>query len=298
MAWKALNLRSTLCQVDDISDALMQLGALSVSIEDADASTVHEQALFDEGVTSPKFWQHNLVRALFASDANLDQTIKSLQQAFGKLHHTIENLEEQNWLELVQSQLQPICINQRLWIVPSWHELPDVKAHFVRLDPGLAFGTGTHPSTRLCLEWLTTQHLQHLSVLDYGCGSGILAIAAKMLGASYVRAVDIDSQAIAASASNADKNGIDIEIELIDVHASPGGGAFDIVLANILSKTLISLADRLASTCGPNAKIALSGILEAQSDEVVAAFAPWFQIQVESSLEGWVLLVGKRHCLS
>ncbi|HQE38653.1 MAG TPA: 50S ribosomal protein L11 methyltransferase, partial [Zoogloea sp.] len=203
----------------------------------------------------------------------------------------IEEVEEQNWVQLTQSQFDPIRITDRLWIVPTWHTAPDADAINLVLDPGMAFGTGSHPTTRLCLEWLTEQVAPGVSVLDYGCGSGILGIAAVKLGAGEVTGVDIDDKAVATAADNAAANGVSLHLQ---VSAKPLDGTFQRVVANILTNPLKMLAPLLAARVAPGGKLALSGVLEAQAEEVIAAYAPFIALQVGATLDGWVRIEGQR----
>lgn len=271
----------------------MELGALSVSIEDANAETVAEQAIFGEpGDPPPGIWQQNVVTAMLPSDANVLELLGQLEQATGMhgfSYHT-EVIEEQDWVRLTQSQFEPIHITPTLWIVPTWHEAPEQDAINIILDPGLAFGTGSHPTTHLCLEWLTQQtNLQ--KVLDYGCGSGILAIAAKKLGATEVIGVDIDPQAVIASNYNAQNN--QVEIAFYDSNAYLHE-AYDIVVANILSSALMVLAPVIAKSCKSGGKIALSGILETQKEALAEQYSEWFDVDEPVIKEGWVLLTGTK----
>lgn len=203
---------------------------------------------------------------------------------------TIEEVEEQNWVQLTQSQFDPIRITDRLWIVPTWHTAPDASAINLVLDPGMAFGTGSHPTTRLCLEWLTEVVTPGVSVLDYGCGSGILAIAAVKLGAGEVTGVDIDEKAVSTAADNAANNGVSLHLQ---VSAKPLAGTFLRVVANILTNPLKMLAPLLAARVAPGGKLALSGVLEAQAAEVIAAYAPYIALRVGATHEGWVRLEGE-----
>ena len=272
----------------------MTLGAISVSIEDADAETGLEQPIFGEpGNPSPGLWQHNVVTALFGMEAVPEQILRKAETATG-LHHlefTNEQVAEQDWVRHTQSQFTPVCIRPSLWIVPSWHAAPERDAINIVLDPGLAFGTGSHPTTRLCLAWLADNLRRGESVLDYGCGSGILAIAAKMLGAGETIGVDIDPQAIEASIRNAAQNKVDLRF--LEVGALSGHSA-DIVVANILANPLKILTPLLMDACRQGGRIALSGILPEQAEEVSAVYAQWFDMQAPAELDNWVLLAGSK----
>jgi ribosomal protein L11 methyltransferase len=292
MAWLSLKIESGDQTADLLSDALLDLGAISASIEDAHAETPQEQALFGEpGDPPPGLWQQNIVSALFADNVAIPDILQSLQQMTGLqgLSYSSEIIAEQDWVRATQSQFAPIRIGDRLWIVPSWHDAPDPDALNIILDPGLAFGTGSHPTTHLCLSWLREQVTGPLTVLDYGCGSGILAIAANKMGAGRVIGTDIDPQAIEASLYNASNNQASAEFYLPD--QLPEVQA-DIVVANILSSALTVLAPALAATCKGGGRIALSGILEPQAKQVSQVYEEWFDMEAPVPMEGWVLLTG------
>lgn len=293
MAWLLLKIRANERNADAISDALMDIGALSASIEDANAETLAEQAIFGEpGDPPPGIWQQNIVTAMFGEDADVSQIIDSLSQetAIAKFQYSTEIIAEQDWVRATQAQFDPIRITDTLWIVPTWHVAPNEDAINIVLDPGLAFGTGSHPTTHLCLEWLTQQNAM-TSVLDYGCGSGILAIAAKKLGAESVIGVDIDDQAIIASEYNAQQNQVDIEF--FDANAFTHR-TFDIVVANILSSALMVLAPALAKYCNTGGKIALSGILESQKEALTLRYSEWFEMDTPRQNDAWMLLTGTK----
>jgi len=284
-------------QAEPLSDALMELGALSVSVEDRFGDTAQEQAIYGEpGMPAPKgAWTQSLLRVLFSDETQADAALAALlaADALPDLQDVQQTaVEDQDWVRLTQSQFQPVSIADALWIVPSWHEPPDTSAPIIRLDPGLAFGTGTHPTTRMCLEWLARQPLQGHTVLDYGCGSGILAIAAAKFGAAQVVGVDIDPDAVQATARNAAENKVAVQAGLPDVVAS---ARFDVVVANILSAPLKLLAPAIAAHVKPAGALVLSGILERQAEELIAAYAPYAALQVDQSLEGWVCLAGHTH---
>lgn len=294
MGWISLKIEAVDNTADLISDALMDLGALSASIEDANAETPDEQPIFGEpGDPPPGIWQQNIVSALFDEEANIPQVMESLARETGlnSLRYSTETVAEQDWVRATQSQFDPIRIRDDLWIVPSWHSAPNPDAINIVLDPGLAFGTGSHPTTHLCLAWLADNVKQGDSVLDYGCGSGILAIAAKKLGAGLVNGVDIDSQAIISSRYNAAQNHVEAEFFNSSEEVL---GQFDIVVANILSSALMVLAPALAAACRPGGKIALSGILREQAEQVSAVYAEWFNMEQPTFMDSWVLLTGTR----
>jgi ribosomal protein L11 methyltransferase len=293
--WLSVTLSADAAHAEALSEALLGLGALSVSIEDADAGTERETPQFGEPGSSPApLWQRSRVIALFDRNADI-AFIAAAAAGEAGLEATpafrIVEVADQNWVQLTQSQFEPIRVNDRMWIVPSWHAAPDPDAVNLVLDPGMAFGTGSHPTTRLCLEWLCSSVHAGDSVLDYGCGSGILAIAAARLGAGRVVGVDIDDNALTAAAANAASNGVTLQL----LHPNqPIGTQFDIVVANILANPLCVLAPLLASLTRPGGRIALSGILKTQTEQVQAAYRPAFELQAGTEREGWVLLEGIR----
>ncbi len=295
MSWLSLKIEADEHSAGPLSDALMDLGALSSAIEDADAETAREQAIFGEpGAPADSVWQHNVVSGLFASDADVPAIAAAAARAAGLREpprFTVETVAEQDWVRLTQSQFEPIRISERLWITPTWHSAPDANAINLVLDPGLAFGTGSHPTTRLCLQWLERNLTGGESVLDYGCGSGILAIAAMKLSAGQATGIDIDPQAISASRQNALQNQVAADFSLPD--AAPKAGA-DIVVANILTNPLKVLAPLLADATRKGGKIALSGVLATQAEDVLAVYRQYFDISVAAEDEGWVCLGGVR----
>lgn len=294
MAWISLKIEAQDNTADLISDTLMAQGALSAIIEDANADTLDEQPIFGEpGDPPPGIWQQNLVSALFDEGIDIITVIADLEREtkLSNLQYSTEIIQEQDWVRATQSQFEPIRITDSLWIVPTWHSAPNSDAINIVLDPGLAFGTGSHPTTHLCLQWLTESVSAQDTVLDYGCGSGILAIAAKKLGASEVVGTDIDSQAIQSSVYNAEQNNVTADF----YHASKyESREFDIVVANILSSALSVLAPALAKSCKTGGKIALSGILKEQASDVSAIYAEWFNMQAPQMMDSWVLLTGTK----
>lgn len=281
--------------VEPVSDALEALDALSVSVEDADAHTGAEQALFGEpGMPPPRAgWSRSQLVALFADQAQAQAAARLLvlQDFFAGCElQGIAPVAEQDWVRLTQSQFAPLPITPDFWIVPTWHEAPAQAREVIRLDPGLAFGTGTHPTTRMCLRWIAAHPPRGRRVLDYGCGSGILAIAAARFGAARVDAVDIDPVAVDAARANAQANRVRIATGLPD--AAQGG--YDTVLANILATPLKLLAPLLCGHVGPAGALVLAGILERQADELRAAYAPWLSLDVHDRDEGWVLMTARR----
>lgn len=281
-------------RVDVLSDALDALDALSVSVEDADAQTPAEQALFGEpGMPPPKEgWQRSRVLALFAQEAQAHEAIAllSAQNFFeGCRMLGVQAVVEQDWVRLTQSQFEPVEITADFWIVPTWHEPPAQARQIIRLDPGLAFGTGTHPTTRMCLRWIAQHGVQGQRVLDYGCGSGILAIGAAKHGAHSVNAVDIDEAAVSSTELNALANGVSLQVGLPDQAV----GHYQTVLANILASPLQVLAPLLCARLAPGGALVLAGILERQADELKSAYAPWVPLQVADVQEGWILMTAR-----
>ena len=298
--------------VEPVSDALEALDSLSVSVEDADAHTDAEQALFGEpGMLPPKEgWQRSRVVALFATQglAQGAAIVLAAQDFFaGCKVLGVQAVPQQDWVRLTQSQFSPVEITPEFWIVPTWHEPPAQATTIIRLDPGLAFGTGTHPTTRMCLRWIARHSQQVLAseksnnasdaqvikrsesrgrVLDYGCGSGILAIAAAKFGANDVDAVDIDNAAVESTSLNAQANDVRIHAGLPDRI----GGHYQIVLANILATPLRLLAPLLCARVAPGGSLVLAGILARQSDELTLAYSPYAKLEVTDAEDGWILM--------
>lgn len=289
--WMSLKIAADRDQAEALTDALLAAGALAVSTEDRDAGTAAEEAQFGEpGEAEPRAWRRNWVAALLHGDTDVPALLDRLGLA-ADAEHTVEAVPERDWVRITQAQFDPIRITDGLWIVPSWHAAPRPDAVNIELDPGLAFGTGSHPTTRLCLIWLAEHLHGGETVLDYGCGSGILAIAAARLGAAHVVGIDIDPQAVTAARDNALRNRVQAEFCLPD--DAPLMQA-DILVANILTNPLKALAPLLASRVRPGGQIVLSGILEGQTDEVIATYAPWFDLSLAGLEEGWALLAGNR----
>ncbi|CAM2169057.1 50S ribosomal protein L11 methyltransferase [Burkholderia cenocepacia] len=296
MSYRELVVELAREHAEALSDALLDLGALSVSVEDADADTPDEQPLFGEPGLVPDrtAWQHSRVVALLSADHEPAVLLAAAANEIGLAEtpkFVVREVEEQDWVRLTQSQFEPIPIGERIWVVPSWHDAPDPDALVLELDPGLAFGTGSHPTTRLCMEWLEQSVKPGQSVLDYGCGSGILAILAKKCGANPVIGIDIDPQAVESARQNSERNRAEVTYGLPD--ACPEG-EFDIVVANILSNPLKLMASMLASKVKPGGRIALSGVLARQAGEVAAVYARYVDISVWREHEGWVCLAGTR----
>jgi ribosomal protein L11 methyltransferase len=290
---------SLLCpedRVETISDALDALDALSVSVEDADAQTEAEQALFGEpGMPPPKEgWQRSRVIALFPNEEAAREACALLEpQDFfaGCSVLAVKPVPEQDWVRLTQSQFAPVDITPEFWIVPSWHELPEQARVSIRLDPGLAFGTGTHPTTRMCLRWIARQSAGSLGrTLDYGCGSGILAIGAAKFGATEIDAVDIDPAAVESTNYNASANHVQLKSGLPDA----AEGEYQTVLANILATPLKVLAPLLCGRVAAGGNLVLAGILERQADELKQAYAPYLKLEVADSEDGWILMTAQR----
>ncbi len=293
MSWLTLTVTASEQQAELLSDALMELGALSVDVHDADADTPQEQAIFGEpGEPAPHLWSHNCVTALFPEDSSIDSIMLEAARALGLAHppaYRTATLEDNDWVRLTQSQFNPIPISQRLWIVPTWHTPSDPTVINIVLDPGLAFGTGSHPTTRLCLRWLDANIRGGESVLDYGCGSGILAIAALKLGASSTIGVDVDAQAVQASRDNAVANQVDAKFYLPDDAPKLQS---DIVVANILTNPLKMLAPLLAGATRQGGRIVLSGILSEQAKDVMKIYEQWFNLEPPIMDEGWACVSG------
>ena len=286
-------------RVEPVSDALMdELGALSVSVEDADAGTGAEDALFGEpGMPAPREgWQRSSITALFADDATAMEALTLLlahDVAAGVRLLRMLPVADADWVRLTQSQFAPVEVAPGFWIVPSWHEPPAGARTVMRLDPGLAFGTGTHPTTRMCLAWAARASASNRAwgrVLDYGCGSGILAIGAGLFGATPIDAVDIDPAAVQATTENAQRNEVTLAAGLPEAVV----GLYDTVFANILATPLKLLAPLLCGHVAPGGALVLAGILERQADELKAAYAPWLALEVEDSMDGWILMTARR----
>ena len=295
MGWQSVSFLTDASHAESLCDALLDAGALAASIEDADAGTAAEKPQFGEpgSVNSPG-WDHSRVVALLEADADVAALLAASCSAVGLDSvpaWTVEAVAEQNWVQLTQAQFDPIQVSERLWIVPSWHDAPDPAAVNLILDPGMAFGTGSHPTTRLCLEWLEQNVSAGCSVLDYGCGSGILAIAAARLGAGAVAGVDIDPQAVEAAQANAERNGVTAHFA---DSTAPVAGEYDLVVANILANPLRVLAPAICAHVRSGGRLALSGILREQADEIMAIYSQWMPMQVAGVREDWVCLAGTK----
>ena len=297
-AWQQLVFTTSADLAESLSDALMELGAVSVDATDALAGTPDEEPQYGEPGMAPKAWTVSLIKALFAPEVDAQAALAEACAALGvpRPGAVVEAVPEQDWVRLTQAQFSPIHVSPRLWIVPSWCEPPADGVQMLILDPGLAFGTGSHPTTRLCLQWIDAHLRPGATVLDYGCGSGILALGARCFGAAQVLGVDIDEQAVASSRFNAETNrgpradACPLCFELPD--ADPGG-RFDLVVANILSNPLMVMASMLCARVAPSGDLVLSGVLERQAADVIAAYSPWIELDVWRSDEGWVCLQGR-----
>ena len=296
MSFLALEFDANAADAERWADALLDAGALAVDTADPHAGSDREIARYGEPNVSPTavdLWPVCRLSALFAKDADAGNALACASAALGAAvpPHTIAAIADDDWVRQTQQQFQPICVAPNLWIVPSWCEPVDAKATNLRLDPGLAFGTGSHPTTRMCLRWLALHLSGGETVLDYGCGSGILSIAAAKLGAGAVDGIDVDTQAITASRDNAQRNNVAARFDLPEAFKAT---RYDVVVANILANPLQLLAPLLASHVRAGGHIVLSGILEPQAAAVAAAYERWFTIDVWNSEEGWVALAGSR----
>ncbi len=293
MSWFEIVVDVAQDQVETYSDALIELGALSVSVEDADEGTSTEQPLFGEPGMEPRqtAWLHSRIVVLVPADHNHAQLVESaaLQCDIAPPSYHVRLVADQDWVRLTQSQFEPMLIGKKIWVVPSWHEAPDPDALVLKLDPGLAFGTGSHATTQLCMEWLEAHPPVNKAVLDYGCGSGILAIVAKKLGAKQVAGIDIDPQAIQSAELNALHNECKIDFSLPNEITTI---TYDVVMANILSNPLKLMAPMLASKVASHGALVLSGVLSRQAEEVIAAYAPYIALNVWRERDGWVALHG------
>jgi ribosomal protein L11 methyltransferase len=295
MSWLAVSLELDASQAEQLSDALLEAGAVSVEISDAQAGSALESPIFGEPGGNPDTsWRINRVTALFDAQTDAEAATRAALTSIGEADVRplrVSAVAEQDWVRASQAQFGPVQISSRLWIVPTWCEEPDPAAINLRLDPGLAFGTGAHPTTWQCLRWLEVNLRAGAAVLDYGCGSGVLAIAAKRLGAGAVVGVDIDPHAVLATRENAAANAAEIHATGPDT-APPG--PYDVVVANILSNPLKLLAPVLGAFTRPGGNVVLAGILDRQAEELIAAYSRWYDLQVASAKDGWVCLSGTR----
>ena len=289
MPWLQVRLAITPDHAEALEDQLLQLGAVSVTFMDAE-----DQPIFEPDLGTTPLWSNTHLLALFEADTDPANLVAHLQLLTGGElpAHEIEHIEDQDWERSWMDNFQPMRFGQRLWIVPSWHAAPEPEAVNLLLDPGLAFGTGTHPTTALCLEWLDGQDLNDCTVIDFGCGSGILAIAALLLGAPQAIGTDIDPQALEASRDNAGRNGIDPARFPVYLPADMPQQPADVVVANILAGPLVSLAPQITALVKAGGRLALSGILAEQAEEVRAAYADAFDLDPTAIKDGWVRISG------
>ena len=291
MPWLQLRIAITPEQAESFEDALLGVGAVSVTFMDAE-----DQPIFEPDLGTTPLWSHTHLLALFEADTDEANLLAHLQFLLGGdlPEHNLERIEDQDWERSWMDNFQPMRFGRRLWIVPSWHQAPEPEAVNLLLDPGLAFGTGTHPTTALCLQWLDGQSLDGSRLLDFGCGSGILAIAGLLLGAASAAGTDIDPQALEASRDNALRNGIEPERFPLYLPPQMPGAEFDVVVANILAGPLVQLAPVISDHVRAGGRLALSGILAEQADEVRAAYAEQFELDPTAEQEGWVRISGVR----
>ena len=291
MSWLQIRLAITPDQAEPLEDQLLELGAVSVNFMDAE-----DQPIFEPDLNTTPLWSHTHLLALFEADTDPDTLLAHLQLLRGVElpEHQVEVIEDQDWERSWMDNFKPMRFGRRLWIVPSWHAAPEPDAVNLLLDPGLAFGTGTHPTTALCLEWLDAQPLEKQSLLDFGCGSGILAIAGLLLGAEHAVGTDIDTQALDASRDNAERNRIAEERFALYLPEQLPEQPADVVVANILAGPLVSLSARITALVKPGGRLALSGILAEQADEVRAAYYEAFELDPTAEKDGWVRISGVR----
>ncbi len=300
MSLVELRLVAPAAGVDTLSDALLELDALAVTVEDADADTPDEAPIFGEpgmpAANTMQAWDRSVLKALFASEAEATAaaTLLLAQDWTADVHvQAMQPVDDQDWVRLTQSQFEPVRITETFWIVPSWHDRPAQATRVIGLDPGLAFGTGTHPTTRMCLRWIAAHEADAPGwdrVLDYGCGSGILAIGAALVGARGIDAVDVDPAAVTSTEANAQANAVALRAGLPHL----AQGSYPVVLANILAAPLKLLAPVLCGHLAAGSHLVLAGLLERQVGELQAAYAPWLELQPTDQQDGWVLLSGRR----
>lgn len=293
MAWLQLTLEATHSNSDALSDFLTEAGAVAVTMQDA-----LDDPIFEPPPGSTPLWKELLLTGLFEDDVDIDTVLAHVRQQHGSLPaYSLNPLEDKNWIRAWMDDFEPLQFGQRLWICPSWHTPPDETAVNIILDPGLAFGTGTHPTTALCLKWLDQHFDTPIEVIDYGCGSGILGIAASLLGATKIYAVDLDPQALIATEANAQRNQVD---EIIETFSVPSFNQqhkdlqCSLLLANILAGPLVELAPMLASHVYPGGHIVLSGILAEQAEKISKAYAKWFTIDEIIQEDDWIRVIGTK----
>lgn len=297
----ALNEASLLCPenvAEDLADALMDAGVMSVSTEDADADSPDEVPLYGEPGLEPttQAWRNSRLKLLVDESFDIGKAVRDASESLGIEPPALESVTpvpDADWVRVTQAQFGPTQVSPRLWIVPSWSEPPVADALNIRLDPGVAFGTGSHPTTHLCLEWLDANTKAGDDVLDYGCGTGILAIAAAKLGAKDVWGTDIDPQAVEAAVYNARENGVDAHFVLPE--GMPEEKKFKIVVANILANPLKLLAPALVGRVSAGGHLVLSGLLAHQTDEIIAVYKGFgIELTLYKEMNGWICLAGKR----
>ncbi|MBJ7550652.1 50S ribosomal protein L11 methyltransferase [Marinomonas ostreistagni] len=294
MPWLQIRVHTTPDHVPAFEDAMLDCGALVVTFED-----VHDDPVYEPDLNTTPLWKHTRVTGLFEADADLEQirhVVEHKAEQLGQpnIDLKIEILEDKDWIREWMDSYHPIQFGKRLWVCPSWREVPDEHAVNLILDPGLAFGTGTHPTTALCLEWLDSIDCQDKSIIDYGCGSGILGIAGLLLGAKSMVGIDIDPQAVEATQANAERNNIKPDHYEVKLPPYEGDLQADIVVANILAGPLAELSDTISKLVKQGGMLALSGILESQAHSVVEAYKPWFKIESIVEKEEWVRIVAKK----
>lgn len=289
MSWLQVRLALTPAQAETYEDLMLELGAVSVTFMDAE-----DQPIFEPDLGTTPLWSQTHLLALFEGDTDAAALEQRVQLLANGLTYEVERLEDQEWERSWMDNFQPMRFGKRLWIVPSWHEAPEPDAVNLLLDPGLAFGTGTHPTTSLCLQWLDGEPVAGLQVLDFGCGSGILAIAALLLGAERAVGTDIDVQALEASRENANRNGLDPARFPLYLPADLPAEPADVVVANILAGPLVGLAEQITRLTRIGGRLALSGILAEQAEDVRAAYAGCFDLEPTATLDGWVRISGTR----
>jgi len=292
MHWIQIILETSREQTETLEDALLEQGALSVTYVDAG-----DQPLFEPDPGETPLWDAVRLVGLFPAEADMQAVVAQLKDQLGDQlpKHRTEILEDKDWIREWMDQFQPMQFGERLWIVPSWTKPPEPEAVNLMLDPGMAFGTGTHATTALCLQWLDAHSPQGLSVIDYGCGSGVLGIAALLLGCDSMCGIDIDPQALIATHQNAEQNGISKHQYRVFLPAQAPHESADMVLANILAGPLMSLADDISSRVKPGGKLVLSGILSSQAQNVIDAYAQDFDFEPIAEQDGWVRLAATKH---
>lgn len=292
MAWWQLSVQSSATELEQTEDSLLELGAVAITLSDAKDEPLYEPLPGDTPI-----WQHSIVTGLFDQQHSLEALYDGLIQRLPEHQiHTAKKMivDDQDWSRVHLKYFNPIQCAHKLWVVPSWHEAPDPAAVNIQLDPGLAFGTGGHATTALCLNWLGENDIQGKSVIDYGCGSGILAIAAYKLGASELQSVDIDPQALDASRENAKRNDIDPALLNITLPEQFKSDPVDLLIANILSGPLVEFSPRFSELVKPGGQILLSGILETQADDIKQAYQPYFELDPIIVKGDWIRVSGTR----